>query len=346
MTLSNDNSEKRDRHFFLRKKIQSPWLLYSVLCGLLCVAFFVSVSLGTLKFSLFDAIRHPSSELSFIFWDIRLPRAILGLIVGATLGLAGAAMQGFLRNPLAEPGILGVTGGAALGAVVVFYTGLAAAFPMMLPIGGILGAFVSVLLLYFFAGTLASVQTLILAGVAINVIAFSGTSLMLNLVKDPYAVLDIVFWQMGSLADRSFQHVSLVLPFIIAGWCLLLWDGRALEALSLGEETASSLGISLRALRVRIVLGTALCVGAAIAVCGSIGFVGLIVPHLLRPFVGYRPGKLLAASALGGAILLLASDIAVRMIPSLVELKLGVVTSLLGAPFFLLLIFRMRKKML
>ena len=246
-------------------------------------AFLGSLSLGTLKYSLWDAIRDPSSDLAFIFWDIRLPRAVLGLLVGATLGLAGAAMQGFLRNPLAEPGILGVTGGAALGAVAVFYTGLVAVFPMMLPVGGIAGAFVSVLLLYLFAGTLASVQTLILAGVAINVIAFAGTSLMLNLVKDPYAVLDIVFWQMGSLADRSFRHVVLILPFVLAGWGLLLWDGRALEALSLGETTASSLGISLRRLRARVVLGTALAVGASVAVCGSIGFVGLIVPHLMRP---------------------------------------------------------------
>lgn len=322
------------------------WLLYSVLGGLLCLAFFGSVSVGALKFSLVEALRHPSADLSFILWDIRLPRALLGLLVGATLGIAGAAMQGFLRNPLAEPGILGVTGGAALGAVAVFYTGLVALFPMMLPAGGILGAFISVLLLYLFAGTLASVQTLILAGVAINVIAFSGTALMLNLVKDPYAVLDIVFWQMGSLADRSSQHVLLILPFVLAGWCLLLWDRRALEALSLGEAAASSLGISLKALRARIILGTALCVGSSIAVCGSIGFVGLIVPHLLRPFVGYRPGRLLGVSALGGAVLLLGSDIAVRLIPSLVELKLGVVTSLIGAPFFLLLIFQMRKKML
>ncbi|MGI6241027.1 MAG: FecCD family ABC transporter permease [Candidatus Omnitrophota bacterium] len=322
------------------------WLLYAVLGTLLLAAFLGSVSVGSLKFSWISALRHPSSEMSFVFWDIRVPRAVLGLLVGATLGLAGAAMQGFLRNPLAEPGILGVTGGAALGAVTVFYTGLVTLFPMVLPAGGILGAFISVILLYLFAGTLASVQTLILAGVAINVIAFAGTSLMLNLVRDPYAVMDIVFWQMGSLADRSFQHVLLILPFVMAGWALLLWDGRALDALSLGEETASSLGISLKALRARIILGTALCVGASISVCGSIGFVGLIVPHLLRPYVGYRAGKLLWASALGGAILLLGSDIAVRIIPSLVELKLGVVTSLVGAPFFLFLLFQMRKKIL
>jgi iron complex transport system permease protein len=182
--------------------------------------------------------------------------------------------------------------------------------------------------------------------VAINVMAFSGTSLALNLTKDPYAVLDIVFWQMGSLADRSFTHVFLILPFVLIGWGWLLWDRRALDALSLGEETAASLGVNLKTLRLRMILGTALCVGAAVSVCGSIGFVGLVVPHLLRPFVGHEPGKLLGVSALGGAILLLLSDIAVRLVPSIVELKLGVVTSLIGAPFFIVLIFRMRRKLL
>jgi len=322
------------------------WLLYGVLGAALVAVSLWSLNVGPTKIPLWNAILHPSSEGAFILWDIRLPRAILGLLVGATLGLAGAAMQGFLRNPLAEPGVLGVTGGAALGAVLVFYTGLASAFSLALPLGGILGAFLSVLLLYLFAGRLASIQTLILAGVAINVIAFSGTSLVLNLTKDPYAVLDIVFWQMGSLADRNFTHVFLVLPFILIGWGWLLWDRRALDALSLGEETAASLGVDLKTLRLRMILGTALCVGAAVSVCGSIGFVGLVVPHLLRPFVGHEPGKLLGISALGGAILLLLSDIAVRLIPSIVELKLGVVTSLIGAPFFILLIFKMRRKLL
>jgi len=327
-------------------KETSAWLLYGLLEIGLLAAFLWSLSVGATKIPLWSAVLQPSSEGAFILWDIRLPRAILGLLVGATLGLAGAAMQGFLRNPLAEPGVLGVTGGAALGAVLVFYTGLASVFSLALPLGGILGAFLSVLLLYFFAGRIANVQTLILAGVAINVMAFSGTSLALNLTKDPYAVLDIVFWQMGSLADRSFTHVFLVLPFILIGWGWLFWDRRALDALSLGEETAASLGVDLKALRLRMILGTALCVGAAVSVCGSIGFVGLVVPHLLRPFVGHEPGKLLGVSALGGALLLLLSDIAVRLIPSIVELKLGVVTSLIGAPFFILLIFQMRRKLL
>lgn len=322
------------------------WLLYSVLGAMLVAVFWISLGVGTSKISVLQAFLQPSAESSFVLWEIRLPRALLGLLVGATLGLAGAAMQGFLRNPLAEPGVLGVTGGAALGAVLVFYTGLAAVFSFALPLGGILGAFLSVLLLYLLAGIMTNPQTLILAGVAINVIAFAGTSLALNLSKDPYAVLDIVFWQMGSLSDRSFTHVLLALPFILAGWVLLLWDRRALDALSLGEEAAASLGISLKRLRTRIIFGTALCVGAAVSVCGSIGFVGLVVPHMLRPFVANRPGRLLGVSALGGAILLLLSDIAVRMIPALMELKLGVVTSLVGAPFFILLILQMRKRAL
>ena len=322
------------------------WLLYSILGAALSVVFLWSLNVGSAGISFWSAIRHSSADLSFIFWEIRLPRALLGLFVGATLGLSGAAMQGFLRNPLAEPGVLGVTGGAAFGAVLVFYSGAASLFALALPLGGILGACISVLLLYFFAGRLANIQTLILAGVAINVLAFSGTSLALNLSRDPYAALDIVFWQLGSLADKSFPQIWLTLPFILAGWALLLWDRRALDALSLGEETAASMGIGLQSLRMRMILGTALCVGAAVAVCGSIGFVGLVVPHMLRPFVANRPGRLLGVSALGGAILLLLSDIAIRFVPVFTELKLGVVTSLVGAPFFIMLIFKMRKRSL
>lgn len=323
------------------------WLLYVFLGAGLLAAFWLSLEAGNIKVPVLKMILgRGSSENAWVLWDIRMPRALLGLLVGATLGLSGAAMQGFLRNPLAEPGVLGVTGGAVLGAVLVFYTGMVSMWALALPLGGILGAFLSVLLLYLFAGYFASAQTFILAGVAINVIAFSGTSLVLNCSKNLYAVLDIVFWQMGSLADRSFHHVFLALPFILIGWSLLLWDRRALDALSLGEETAASLGIHLMKLRLRMIIGTAFCVGAAVAVCGSIGFVGLVVPHLLRPLVGYQPGRLLIASAMGGAILLLLSDVAVRLIPVTVELKLGVLTSLIGVPFFVALVFQMKRKML
>ncbi len=324
----------------------SPWLLYGMLGLGLLLAFWFSLEAGNVKVPVLKMIfLREYSENAWVLWDIRLPRALLGFLVGATLGLSGAAMQGFLRNPLAEPGVLGVSGGAVLGAVLVFYTGIILLSPLALPLGGILGAFLSVLLLYLFAGYFASAQTLILAGVAINVIAFAGTSLVLNFSKNLYAVLDIVFWQMGALADRSFDHVFLALPFILIGWVLLLWDRRSLDALSLGEETAASLGIHLMKLRLRMIIGTAFCVGASVAVCGSIGFVGLVVPHLLRPLVGYQPGKLLIVSALGGAILLLLSDVAVRLIPVTVELKLGVLTSLIGAPFFVALIFQMKRKL-
>ncbi len=293
-----------------------------------------------------DFFHGRTSEEAIILFDIRLPRTILGILVGGTLGLAGAAMQGFLRNPLAEPGILGVTGGAVLGAVLVFYSGLSAYFHYALPLGGMIGALVSVLILYLLAGYFATVQTLILAGVALNTLAFSGTSLALNLSSNPYASLEIVFWQMGSLADRSMEHVWLILPFLIAGWILLLWNSKGLDALALGEETASSLGVSVSSLRMRLIFGTALAVGACVSVCGSIPFIGLVIPHLLRPFVKNEPAKLLGVSALGGAILLVISDVAVRLIPCMTELKLGVLTSLVGAPFFVLLIVQYRRKIL
>jgi iron complex transport system permease protein len=285
-----------------------------------------------------------SSQAAIIVREIRLPRALLGILVGSSLGLAGASLQGLLKNPLAEPGILGVTGGAVLGAVVTFYFGWSTVFFLALPLGGMSGALLAVVILFLMAGRSASVQTLVLSGVAVNTFAFAVTSLALNLSRSPYATLEIIFWQLGSIADRSMDHVFLILPLVLAGWVLLAVNGRALNALSLGEEAAQSLGISLKTLRLRVLWGTALCVGAATAVSGSIGFVGLVIPHLLRPWVGYEPGRLLGPSALGGAAMLLAADIAVRLVPGATELKLGVLTALVGAPFFLALILALRRR--
>lgn len=278
-----------------------------------------------------------------ILWEIRLPRALLAVLVGAALGLSGAALQGFLRNPLADAGIIGVSASASLGAVLALYSGLAAGFMLALPLGGLLGAGLSVAVIYLLAGRDASILTLILAGVAVNSFAGALTALVLNLAPNPYAILEIVFWLLGSLADRSFDHVWLCLPFILVGALWLLTTGRALDALSLGEDAAQSLGFSIARLRLAVIGGTALCVGAAVAVSGAIGFVGLVVPHLLRPLAGHRPGALLGLSALGGAALLLAADIGVRLIPSQAELKLGVVTALVGGPFFLWLLLRSRR---
>ncbi|TCP61955.1 iron complex transport system permease protein [Rhodovulum bhavnagarense] len=274
--------------------------------------------------------------------EIRLPRAVLAALVGASLGLSGAALQGYLRNPLAEPGLIGVSGSAALGAVIALQTGLAAAHVLALPAMALAGALLAVMLLLLLAGPRGGAFTLILAGIALSALAGALTTLVLNLSPNPYAAADIVFWMMGSLADRSFMHVWLALPFTLIGWLLLAGLGRGLDALTLGEDAAEALGIRLNRLRLGLVLGVSACVGAGVAVAGAIGFVGLIVPHLLRPLVGARPGRLLLASALGGAALLLASDIAVRMILPERDLKLGVLTALLGAPLFLHLIYKTR----
>lgn len=280
--------------------------------------------------------------LVLIMQELRLPRAILGAAVGASLGLAGAAMQGFLRNPLAEPGLIGTSGTAALGAVLAIQTGLAAAFPLGLPLAALAGAALSVGLVMGLAGPRGGALALILAGIAISALAGAATSLVLNLSPNPFAANEIVFWMMGSLVDRSMLHVRIAVPVMIAGAVILWPAARALRALSLGEDAAASMGVNLRALRLRLVLGTAALVGGATAVAGTVGFVGLVVPHLLRRAVGGDPGRLLGASALGGAAMVLAADIAVRVILPGRDLKLGVLTALIGAPFFLQLILRLR----
>lgn len=280
--------------------------------------------------------------------EIRLPRALLAALIGAALGLCGAALQGLLRNPLAEPGNIGVTSGAALGAVIVLYFGLANLTIWALPAGAMLGAGAVVVFIFLLASGTGSTTALILAGVAISSIAMALTALAMNLSPNPWALSEIVFWLMGSVRDRSMADVALSLPFIMAGTALILSTARGLDALVLGEETAGSLGVNLQSIRIRIILGTAMAVGAAVAVAGAIGFVGLIVPHVLRPFTGYVPSKLLLPSALGGAVLLLLADIGVRLLTNVTgsELYLGVFTALIGGPFFIYLIFRIRRGLL
>ena len=277
--------------------------------------------------------------------EIRLPRALLGVMIGASLGLSGAGLQGLLRNPLAEPGLIGASSMAALGGVIAMYFGFYTVFPLALPALAMLGALAAVALLLVLAGRDASSLTIILAGVAISSLGAALISLAINLSNNLFAVTEIVFWLMGSLADRSMDHVWLTLPFMVAGWLLIASCGRALDALTLGDDTAQSLGVDLRRTRFLMVAGTALSVGAGVAVSGAIGFVGLVVPHLLRPFVGHEPRRLLPASALGGAILLLLADVGVRLVPTAAELRLGVITALIGVPFFLFLIFRTRREM-
>ena len=272
-----------------------------------------------------------------ILLQIRLPRTLLAALVGGGLGLSGAVLQGALRNPLADPGLLGITGTAGLGAVVAFYWGLAQSFAPALPLGGLVGAAIGAGCLLGFAGRAPSGPSLILAGVAVSALAAALLALALTLAPNPFALAEITFWLLGGLADRSLLHVALAAPPILLGGAILLRLGPGLDALSLGEETAASLGVPVGHTLRLAALGTALAVGTGAAVAGGIGFVGLVVPHLLRPALGERPGALLPASLLAGAALLLAADLLVRLAPLLLPLTqsppLGVLTALLGAPF-------------
>jgi iron complex transport system permease protein len=322
-------------------------LLIGALVGALALLSAASMLVGPQAAGALDLLRLFGGDPDtawLIVWEVRLPRTLLALLMGATLGLSGAALQGFLRNPLADPGLIGVAPAASLGAVLALYTGLSVLAPLALPAFGIAGALACVLLLQGLAGR-GSVLALMLAGVAISSMCGAFISLALNLSPNPYAAAEIVFWLLGSVTDRSLDHLMLAAPFILAGWVALFLSAPSLDALSLGEEAAASLGVDLARTRWLVIGGAALGVGAGTAVTGGIGFVGLVVPHLLRQAVGYSPSRLLLASALGGAALLLAADILVRLVMVNAELKLGVVTALIGAPFFLWLILNTRTEL-
>ncbi|MCP5431748.1 MAG: iron ABC transporter permease [Alphaproteobacteria bacterium] len=320
------------------------------LLGLLIV---LIVTIGVLSL-VTDAQGHPGLDVfghgalapelaRTILLEVRLPRACLALLVGASLGLAGAALQGLTRNPLAEPGLIGTSTAAAFGAVLAFYFGLAGASSLGLPLGGIAGAALALALLMRVAGRDRPTATLMLAGMALNALFGALTALALNLAPNPFAVTEVVFWMMGSFADRSLAHVVLVAPFLLAGAVLLAATSRGLDALSLGEEAAASLGVSLPRLRLLVLAGCGLTVGAATSVAGVIGFVGLVVPHIMRSLVGARPSGLLLPSALGGAVLLGGADLLARFFSGTTELKVGVVTAVVGAPFFLWMLLSERE---
>lgn len=329
-------------------RLTSPKIYWPVLVLCLICIYVFNLSLGPIPIDISDAIYHiytgnPQAD-SLILQEIRIPRATLALFVGITLGLSGAALQGLLRNPLAGPGLIGVTNCAALGAVITLYFGFANFSWYALPLGGMLGAFVSVMLIFFLAGRQSSILNLILAGVAINAVASSFIALTLNFSKSPYAMNEIIYWLLGSVSNRSMSDLMIAAPFMLLGWVFLLFSRNFLNALSLGEETAMSLGFNISRQRTLLVIGVACSVGAAVSISGNIGFIGLVIPHLLRPLVGHEPGRLLPLSAIGGGILLLTADCIVQLLSTGQELKLGVVTAMVGGPFFLLLIYRMRNE--
>jgi iron complex transport system permease protein len=279
-----------------------------------------------------------------IIFELRVPRTVLGVLVGAALGASGAALQGYTRNPLADPGVLGISGMAALGGVISLYFGLTVASAWLLPAMAMAGAALGVVILLLLAGSGSSMVTFILAGVILQTMATAGTALALNLAPTPWAVNEIVNWLLGAVADRSIDEVRLAAPFVLVGLVVLLTTARGLDALTLGETGAKSLGVDLSATRLILATGVALAVGASVAVSGAIGFVGLVVPNLMRPLVGARPGALIVPSALAGAALVLAADIAVRLTPSPAEVKLAVAMAAIGGPFFLVMLARMRRR--
>ena len=277
-----------------------------------------------------------------IIIELRLPRIVLAASVGAALGLSGAAMQGYLRNPLADPGVFGVSAAAALGAVISLFFGFAAPF-WLLPAFALAGAAGAMAILAVIVGRSGSVIVFTLAGVILSTIAGSLTALAISLSPSPFVTSQIVTWLMGALTDRSWADVWLALPLLGAGMAVLGLTGRALDALTLGEDAARTMGVDPVRLQWLVVAGVGLCVGGSVATAGVIGFVGLIVPHLVRPFAGHRPSAVLLPSTLAGALLVLAADSVVRIVPTASELRLGIAMSMLGAPFFLWLLFRMRR---
>jgi iron complex transport system permease protein len=278
-----------------------------------------------------------------ILAELRLPRALLAVTIGAGLGAAGAAMQGYLRNPLADPGLFGVAPGAALGAVVSLWFGYAAS-AWLLPAFALAGAGGAMALLALIAGRGAGIALFTLAGMMIASLAGALTSLAISLAPNAFAMSEIVTWLMGALTDRGWADVWLAAPLTLAGIVLLRLAGPGLDALTLGEPAARSLGVEPRRLQALLIAGTGLTVGAGVAVAGIVGFVGLIVPHLVRPLTDRRPSSLIVPGALAGALLVLVADCLCRVLPLVTELRLGIALSLVGAPFFLGLLLRLRRE--
>ncbi len=300
----------------------------------------LSLLAGKIWISPFDIASNGEAS---IIYQLRLPRTALGIIVGAALGMAGAAMQGFLRNPLADPGLFGISSSAALGAILSLFLGLSGFW--VLPIFALLGAALGMGLLTLLAGRSGSLIIFTLAGLILSSLTGSLTALLISLAPNPFASSEIITWLMGAITDRSWSDVYFTAPLVAIGMLCLLLCAKMLDALTLGQDVALSMGVNMALLQYLLILGIGFTVGASVAVTGIIGFVGLVVPHLMRPFTDERPSNLLIPSAIAGAILILLADSIIRIMPSVSELRLGIAMSLLGAPFFLGLLYHMRRKL-
>ena len=326
---------------------QQDHLTVIILGGAGLVLMFIACLMGSTPmgpFRVLAALTGQGADADrLVVWEIRLPRALAAWLTGASLGMAGAALQGLLRNPLAEPGVLGVSASATLGATLVLFfgaglfagtLGIPIALPFAVAAAAIAGALLATAFLAAAAIATPSVITLILVGIALSSFAGAVMALLLNLAPNPFTLSDLISWSLGSVANRSLADSAWVLPFMLIGAAISLKTRRDLSALTLGEEAASSLGVNLQRTRLMAVAGTGLMTGASVALAGAIGFVGIVAPHLVRPFCGYHPARILLPSAmLGGAMLVLA-DIGVRLIPTATELRLGVMAAFVGAPIF------------
>jgi iron complex transport system permease protein len=308
-----------------------------ILSALLAIALSLSLLAGRVWV---DPESTPNAAL--ILAELRLPRGILTIVIGAGLGASGAAMQGYLRNPLADPGLFGIAPGAALGAVVALWFGYTVS-PWLLPAFALVGAGTAMGLLALIAGRTGGIALFTLAGLMVASLAGALTALAISLAPNAFAMSEIVLWLNGALTDRGWREVWIAAPLVTLGIAVLWRAGPALDALTLGDAVARSLGVDPTRLLWLLIVGVALTVGASVAVAGIIGFVGLIVPHLVRPLTDRRPSSLLLPSALAGALLVLVADSVVRVLPLVTELRLGIALSLLGAPFFLALLLRMRR---
>lgn len=275
-----------------------------------------------------------------ILLDIRLPRMLAAAAVGATLGLCGAALQALTRNPLAEPGVLGVSAVATLGATLTLYFGLAAAWRWALPLAAIASAILATALLASAAMRTRGMGSLILVGVGLSSLAGALMALILNFAPNPFSLTDLVNWTLGSVANRSLSDLAITAPFMALGALLLLAQRRNLSLLAIGEEAAAAHGLNFRRTQIMTVVATGIATGASVALAGAVGFVGIVAPHIVRPWVGHDPGRTLVPAALAGAIMLIAADMLVRLLPTDTELRLGVVAALAGAPVFLLIAMR------
>jgi iron complex transport system permease protein len=319
-------------------------LFWLILIGVALVSLWIGPAEVVPLVGLIDWAQGLNTPEALIMGEVRLPRLALALAVGAALGLSGAALQGLLRNPLADPSLTGASQGAALGAATIFYFGF---FPMLGPvapaIAGLLGALLAMALMLGLTGT-SGASSVLLAGLAISSLSGAALAAVLNYAPNPFAMQELVFWLLGSVSERGLDHLLIIVPALALSGVLLARERGFLAALSLGEDVARSLGYAFGRHAWRVVFASALLVGASVAVAGGIGFVGLVVPHLVRPLVGHRPDRALLPSALVGATVVCVADLLVRLSPAGRELKLGVLTAVIGAPLLIALIWKERQR--